>query len=109
MAYAELAPEDPLTIHISTDWTEKNLITQVPGAGWKSQLGVWTLPRSWGSYLILSGVFKSQITFGPNLLEWVTEQKAAWIDNAMILRDNLELHPDDAWPAAAVLRSWREA
>jgi SNF2 family DNA or RNA helicase len=85
MATCELVGE---RIEVSTQWNERELIKQVPGARWDSTLKLWYLPLSWAACIVLRGVFREQLTIGPALSEWAWREKAM-VDAMMRMRTML--------------------
>lgn len=67
MARAELVGDN---IVVDTQWTEKELIKQVPGARWHPDHRVWVTPLTWTHCVMLRGVFGEQLEVGPKLVEW---------------------------------------
>ena len=86
MATAEISGD---LIEVITQWNERELIKQVPGARWAADTKTWTVPFTWASCVVLQGVFaKSTITFGEKLLEWGW-QKRQDIDTLLTLRGQI--------------------
>lgn len=90
MAHADLDLETGRVV-VRTDWTEKDLIKQVPGMRWNSQGKFWHGPLSWATCVILRGVFEQKLTVGPRLHEWAVGERY-WIDLAMGWREALDDH-----------------
>jgi SNF2 family DNA or RNA helicase len=57
-------------ISVTTQWTEKELIKQIPGSRWDSMNKIWTVPLSWASCLQLRGMFGDALTVGFYLTQW---------------------------------------
>ncbi len=84
MAHAEIDDDDH--IFVRTEWNEKELIKQVPGARWRLTSKTWTVPLTWTACVTLQGVFTpSGITFGNKLLEWGWKRREE-IDTLLTLR-----------------------
>jgi SNF2 family DNA or RNA helicase len=94
LAYAELdlTAQPHTAIVVTTNWREKELIQQVPGARWQGREKVWRLPRAWASCVILRGVFGDDLHVGPTLAEWSWQYHQAVIAVGAYLRDMT------AWP-----------
>lgn len=90
MAVAELDLETERIV-VRTDWTEKDLIKQVPGMRWNSRDKYWHGPVSWATCVVLRGVFQKKLQVGPKLTEWATGERY-WIDLAMGWREALDDH-----------------
>lgn len=84
MAYAEILNDK--TISIQTQWTEKELIKQVPGVAWNSREKIWTVPLSWGSCITLRGIFLDQFNVGPKLTKWSWDKFNSHVKPLMNLR-----------------------
>jgi SNF2 family DNA or RNA helicase len=90
VAYAELDPEassDRITV--VTQWTEKELIKQVPGSRWDSGRKLWTVPLAWASCVTLRGVFGQQLHIGPDLTAWAWQHRDEFVLPALELRQAL--------------------
>lgn len=92
MATAERVDEQ---ISVSTDWTEKDLASQVPGLNYHAQSDTWDGPLSWGVFVALCGIFQGtksdgspRLSLGPKLYEWYTE-RWGWYSAAISTRDEL--------------------
>lgn len=57
-------------IFIQTEWNERDLVKQVPGARWNTERKLWHVPLTWIACLQLRGVFKDKLTVGSALAEW---------------------------------------
>ena len=101
MATAEISGD---LIEVITQWNERELIKQVPGARWAADTKTWTVPFTWASCVVLQGVFaKSTITFGEKLLAWGWRKRQD-INVLLTLRGQIALDVND--PFAAVIKSW---
>jgi SNF2 family DNA or RNA helicase len=85
MAYAEADPATG-TIVVQTTWSEKDVVRQVPGAVYSATEKVWRAPLSWGSCMILRGVFKHTLTLGPGLDAWALSEIADRVEPSNVLR-----------------------
>jgi len=83
MALAELS-EDSGRILVSTTFSEKELIKMVPGSAWRNN--AWTVPLSWGSCVVLRGIFHERLEVGPRLTEWAWHERKERVDPANEIR-----------------------
>lgn len=83
MATANLQGE---TLVVQTDWREKDLASQVAGLNYDSPTNTWHGPVSWGTFVMLCGVFHGRLQLGPELYTWYVNQWS-WYQNAMVMRD----------------------
>jgi SNF2 family DNA or RNA helicase len=91
MAYAEIFHYgNKEYITVDTTWNEKELIKEVPGAIWSPEYKKWKMPSGWAQCIILKGIFKDQITFGPELTSWGWNEIQTRINPAMELRTKVE-------------------
>lgn len=108
MPHAELTQGDGRpVIGVKTEWTDRELVKQVPSCTWDVTAKIWTAPLSWAACLQLRGIFGERLTVGPNLAEWSQREFAERIGPAMTLRDMIHLSDDDDSDVAKVVRSWR--
>lgn len=105
MALADLDLERGRIV-VRTDWTEKDLVKQVPGMRWNSREKFWHGPLSWATCVVLRGVFQDKLVIGPLLRQWATSERVS-IDHALEIRDKLGLMTEDQSPEARAIRSWR--
>lgn len=92
MAFADIDPVEGDRIVVNTQWTEKELIKQVPGILWKAKLKCWVAPLSWASCMALRGALKDRLQIGENLQRWAWSYRQNYIDAATQLRP--VLHSD---------------
>lgn len=105
MAHATLEGD---RLIVTTEWTETKLAQQVPGLNHRSRpTDHWHGPLSWGSYVVLAGVFDGRLTISPELHAWLLERWHGWYDLAMLLREMMGLGIDDESAEAQIVRSWR--
>lgn len=83
MALAELIDG---RIVIQSEWSEKDLVKQIPGSEWNGRTKLWELPLSWGSCITLRGVFGPQVQIGPELNNWAWQERHRRIEPALALR-----------------------
>ncbi len=112
MAHAD-AVDDRLVV--TTDWTEKDLASQVPGLNYHAPSDLWRGPLTWGVFVALCGIFQGQrpdgttrLTLGAELHEWYVEQWK-WYTMSIELRDKLKSDDTDMSVEAQQIRSWRTA
>lgn len=88
-------------IAVRTQFHERHLVQQVPGARYDKAAGYWTVPLSWASCVTLRGVFEQRLNIGPILAEWSWRIYRTRIEPALLLRTAMELSPDD--PVAKII------
>lgn len=94
MALADLDLERDRIV-VRTEWTEKDLVKQVPGMRWDSREKVWHGPIAWGTCVVLRGVFQDKLRVGDRLREWATQERH-WVDLALGWREALDDHDGQA-------------
>ena len=72
---------------INAEWRFKELCKSLPGAKWDTKANVWMVPTSWATCLALRSTFRDDLTIGPRLTEWATNELANRITPANSLRD----------------------
>jgi hypothetical protein len=82
-------------ITVRTQYHERHIVQQVPGARYDKDAGHWTAPLSWATCIILRGLFGDNLTTGIQLTKWSWEEYNSRIKPAMDLRNAMELSPDD--------------
>lgn len=82
-------------ITVQTQYHERHLVQQVPGARYDRVAGYWTAPLSWATCIALRGIFGSDLSTGAQLTKWSWEVYNDRIKPAMDLRNAMELSPDD--------------
>ena len=68
---------------IRTQYRERDLVKQVPGATWDRDADAWTAPLSWGVAWGIRGVFGDTAEVDPSFTDWVRrrwETREAWLD-----------------------------
>lgn len=88
-------------IAVSTQYHERHLVQQVPGARYDRNAGHWTAPLSWATCITLRGIFGSELVTGPALTKWSWEVYNDRIHPAMNLRNAMELSAND--PIARII------
>lgn len=83
MAYADAVDGE---IIARTDFIEKDLIRQIPGANYLGDR-LWHMPLSWGSCQTLMGVFGQRLQVGPALTDWANEYFTMRVQPVMGLRN----------------------
>src|SRR5690606_41515760 len=56
---------------IRTQYRERDLVKQVPGATWDRDADAWTAPLSWGVAWGVRGVFGDTAEVDPSFTDWV--------------------------------------
>ncbi len=74
-------------VNITAEWRYKELCKSIPGALWDTKTQQWRVPLSWASCLALRSTFKDDLTLGPNILTWATNERSTRIDPSMAFRD----------------------
>lgn len=95
MAYVELWGDN--RIAITTEYREREIVKQVPGAKWDSTHRTWYCPLSWAACVQLRGVFASDLQVGPELAAFGQAQKVR-VDQCLALRDATDAPMVDAIP-----------
>lgn len=90
-------------IAVTTQFHERHLVQQVPGARYDKSAGHWTVPLTWASCVILRGIFGQRLEIGSSLAEESWRIYRARIEPALQLRNAMEL-PDDDPVALAIDR-----
>lgn len=87
MAYAERRDD---LITVTTKYTEKELIKQVPGALWDDRNKIWTVPLTWAACLQLRGIFMTDLQVGADLTAWSWNEYQRRVKPATELRTVIE-------------------
>jgi SNF2 family DNA or RNA helicase len=74
---------------ITTAWSDKPLIAQIPGKQWDAARKVFTLPLSWAACIQARALFGPRLKVGKMLGEWSRGEKARR-DTVLELRDARE-------------------
>lgn len=61
-------------LDVACDWSDRELIKQVPGARWDANRKSWHVPMTWAAYVQLHGTFANRMTVDPALNEWATAE-----------------------------------
>ena len=88
-------------IAVRTQYHERHLVQQVPGARYDRHAGYWMVPLSWASCITLRGVFGSDLATGSELTKWSWEVYNNRIKPATDLRSAMELPASD--PIAQII------
>lgn len=88
-------------IAVRTQFHERHLVQQIPGARYDRAAGHWTVPLTWPSCVALRGVFGQRLEIGSTLAEWSWRIYRTRIEPALQLRNAMELSPDD--PVAKII------
>lgn len=73
-------------IAVETRWTDKDLVKLIPGSRWDPDLKLWTLPLTWAACVQLRGVFRDNLTVGPELEAWSWREYRGRVETATTLR-----------------------
>lgn len=82
-------------IAVRTQYHERHLVQQVPGARYDKNAGYWTAPLSWATCIALRGLFGSDLSTGAQLTTWSWEEHNNRIKPATDLRTAMTLPADD--------------
>lgn len=77
-------------IAILSEFRDKDLVKQVPGARWDAKDKVWRAPLSWGTCKTMRGVFGDRLGIGERLAAWAWKERTEFIDPALKLRLELD-------------------
>lgn len=94
------------TVTLVTQWNQKSLVTQIPGARWDAQEKIWRVPAAWSSLVIMRGLFGQDLEIKDQLRDWSWRIYNERIGPTLAARNSLELI-DDKSPEAEVIKSWR--
>jgi SNF2 family DNA or RNA helicase len=84
-------------IDVHTEWSEKDLIRQIPGGIYDGERKVWTVPLSWAAHQQLRGVFGMTLDLGPKLIDWAVQEYETRVKPALELRECLALEGPTDW------------
>jgi hypothetical protein len=82
-------------IVVRTQYHERHLVQQVPGARYDKDAGYWTAPLGWSTCVILRGLFGVELLAGIGLTEWSWDLYRSRIEPAVHLRNAMSLSDDD--------------
>lgn len=88
--------DDSGRIVVRTEWNERELIKQVPGARWDPIQKHWHLPLTWASCVVLRGVFTDKLIVGDRLNSWAWQQRPR-VERLMAMRNLTKLTREDDW------------
>lgn len=88
-------------IAVRTQYHERHLVQQVPGARYDKNAGYWSAPLSWATCVILRGLFGSELSVGTLLAKWSWEEYNNRIKPVTDLRTAMELPGSD--PIAEII------
>lgn len=88
-------------IAVRTQYHERHLVQQVPGARYDRAAGYWTAPLSWATCITLRGIFGSELLTGHALTEWSWRVYDDRIKPVTDLRNAMELPASD--PIAQII------
>lgn len=77
-------------IHITTEWTQKELIKQLPGSKWDPHEKIWTLPLTFSACLQLRGSFGVDLEVGPALQAWSFDEYTRRVAPVTELRTKID-------------------
>lgn len=92
---------DGSMIAVQSEYRDKELIKQLPGARWDKDNGLWRVPLSWASCKALRGVFGDELEICPTLWAWAAECFRIHVEPMMQLR------AADDWPGDEDLRHYQ--
>ena len=88
-------------IVVRTQFHDRHLVQQVPGARYDKASGCWTAPLSWATCVTLRGLFKEELEIGSTLADWSWRTYRERIEPALNLRNAMELPASN--PVAAII------
>lgn len=88
-------------IAVYTQYHERHLVQQVPGARYDTGAGRWSAPLSWATCVTLRGIFDSNLSVGTLLTKWSWEEYNNRIKPVTDLRTAMELPASD--PIAQII------
>lgn len=83
-------------IRLYTEYHERHMAAQIPGASYKKDAGAWQLPLTWPSCLAMRGVFGDRLEIGEDLKAWAWNERSTRIIPSMAIRS--ALHSESAFP-----------
>lgn len=92
MAFAD---RDGDSIVVKTEYRDKDLIRQCPGALYDVNAHVWRIPLSWAGCLTLRGLFRERLEISDDLNKWAGEFIEDFVKPSMRMREELDA-PGDA-------------
>lgn len=93
-------------ISVQTDFHDRHLVKEVPGARYDTRAERWRIPLSWTSCITLRGLYGDTFTAGEKLAAWSWEIYRDRIEPAMRMRDQLTL--DEPFPELDELEADRD-
>lgn len=91
------ATTDGNCIIIHTQWIEKDLVGQIPGAHHNGRSNWWEAPLTWAVWQQLRGVFAATLQVDELLAEWARAEYANRVAPARQLREQLACEGDTTW------------
>lgn len=85
MPYVERWGDDRIVIH--SEYRERELVKQVPGAKWDDGMKVWWCPLSWAACMQLRGVFGDLLQIGEQLVTWAQGELDGRVSPCLALRE----------------------
>lgn len=82
-------------LRIETEFTDRYLIRELPGASYHKNQNMWTAPLSWGSLVALRGLFGQHLDIGQDVVDWSWKEYRWRIEPCMKIRLQTELDNDD--------------
>lgn len=74
-------------IGIVSDWSEKDMVKQVPGTKWDNDNKIWTAPLTWSACVQLRGIFGPSLKIMPQLAQWAREELKNRVTPVTAMRD----------------------
>ena len=91
-------------LDVACDWSDKELIRQVPGARWDSHRKTWHVPRTIVAFIQLGNTFAGRMSAADDVLAWAEERRQA-MERAKAWRSLVEVEGLDA--SASGLYPWQ--
>jgi SNF2 family DNA or RNA helicase len=92
------------SITLITQWQQKSLVKQIPGARWDAQQKTWRVPAAWASLVIMRGLFGQDLVVGDKLRDWSWRLHEDRIGPSLAVRQ--ELVPDHDELLTNVVNTW---
>lgn len=95
-----IAERDGDRIILQTEYRERELVKQIPGAKWSTAEQTWWCPLSWAGCVQARGVFGAELGVGPELAAWARSELAERVQPCLALRGAEDV--DEPWLATLI-------
>lgn len=79
----------PGRMDVATEWSDKELIKEVPGAKWDAERKVWHVAQTWPACVQLRGIFGARLTMSDEVRAWARARREQ-VENARAWRDVID-------------------